>query len=488
MNDPAIPPPGDAGGKLSSASPAPSAGLFQPFDSKPWGKAEWNSLITSIGQHNVIPVIGPELLTIELNGQRVPLYNHLAERLAERLELTAPSPGPAALYEVVGDYQRRGQPPSNLLPELCEIMSQLKPKSPPVLRHLAEISGFKLFMSTTPDHLLEDTLSIVRFRGRPNIVTSLEYSLNNKAEDLPQTDEELKNLDNLSPPVVYHPFGKLAATPNSCVLTEEDLLEFFYSFQRAEQRVPKLLAALRDRQLLFLGSTWSDWFVRFFLGNVRHDRFSRKEQMDYVVGAGVAAEKTLVTFLQEFAKTTRLAARDPVAFVSALRDRWLERYPAGPAEPVPLPAKIGLRSLFISYAREDEKEVEQLRADLEAAGLDVWFDRKRLKSGDDWKHKITENVRSCLFFLPVVSRQTEAALSDRFFREEWTQASERVRRDAESYKFILPIKLDEGPHKEVPKNFDLKNWTFLPGGKATQDFLAQIKALVAERTAERHGR
>ena len=266
------------------------------------------------------------------------------------------------------------------------------------------------------------------------------------------------------------------------------MLEFFYSFQRAEQRVPKLLAALRDRQLLFLGSTWSDWFVRFFLRNVRHDRFSRKEQMDYVVGAGVAAEKTLVTFLQEFAKTTRLAARDPVAFVSALRDRWLERYPAGPAEPVPLPAKIGLRSLFISYAREDEKEVEQLRADLEAAGLDVWFDRKRLKSGDDWKHKITENVRSCLFFLPVVSRQTEAALSDRFFREEWTQASERVRRDAESYKFILPIKLDEGPHKEVPKNFDLKNWTFLPGGKATQDFLAQIKALVAERTAERHGR
>ena len=97
-------------------------------------------------------------------------------------------------------------------------------------------------------------------------------------------------------------------------------------------------------------------------------------------------------------------------------------------------------------------------------------------------------MRSCLFFLPVVSRQTEAALSDRFFREEWTQASERVRRDAESYKFILPIKLDEGPHKEVPKNFDLKNWTFLPGGKATQDFLAQIKALVAERTAERHGR
>jgi TIR domain-containing protein/SIR2-like protein len=468
-------------------SPNPQPEHAEPFDSKPWGKAEWNSLITSIAQHNVIPVIGPELLTIELDGQRLLLYDHLAERLADQLDLPAPSRGPAALYQVVGEFQRRGQPPSSLLPSLNEIMSQLKPESPPVLRHLAEISGFKLFISTTPDHLLEHALSVVRFRGRPNIVTSLEYSLNNKAEDLPQTDEELKYLGNLSPPVVYHAFGKLANTPNSCVLTEEDLLEFFYSFQRSEQRVPKLLSALRDRQLLFLGSTWSDWVVRFFLRNIRRDRFSKKEQMDYVVGKGVAEEKTLVTFLQEFAKTTRLAARDPGAFVSALRQQWLERYPAGPAEPVPLPAKIGLRSLFISYAREDEKEVEQLRAGLEEAGLEVWFDRKQLMSGDDWKYKITENVRSCLFFLPVVSRQTEAALSDRFFREEWTQASERVRRDAKSYKFILPIKLDEGPHKEVPENFDMKNWTFLPGGKVTPDFLSQIKAWVAERTAERHG-
>lgn len=463
-----------------------SAGSFQAFDSKPWGKTEWNSLITNISQYNLIPVIGPELLTIEVDGEEVPLYQHLAGRLAERFELTAPSPGPAALHEMLCDYKRHGYAPSSLLPDLCEIMDELKPQPPQVLRHLAEISGFKLFIITTPDHLLEDALSAVRFGGR-DVVTSLEYSLN-MAEDLPQTDEELKRLDNLSPPVVYHPFGKLASTPNSCVLTEEDLLEFFYHFQRAEQRVPKLLAALRDRQLLFLGASWSDWFVRFFLRNARRDRFTKKEQMDYVVGAGMANEKTLVAFLQVFANTTRLPARDPAAFVSALRDRWLERYPAGPAEPVPLPAKIGSRSLFLSYAREDQKEVEQLRADLEAAGLEVWFDRKQLTSGADWEHKISENVRSSFFFLPIISRQTEAALSDRFFREEWTQASERARRSDDSYEFILPIKLDEGPHTHVPDMFNRKNWTHLPGGKVNPEFLVLIKSLVAQRTAEGHGR
>jgi TIR domain/SIR2-like domain len=485
MNSLTHSPEAEAGTSSLSRGFAAGAVVFQPLDSKPWGKAEWNSLITSISQHNVIPVIGPELLTMDVNGRRVPLYQHVAERLAERLELPVPSAGAAALYEVVCRYKRLGHAPSNLLPDLCEIMVQLKPQPPPALRHLAEIRGFKLFVSTTPDRLLDEAISAVRFRGR-NIVTSLEYSLN-LAEDLPQTDEELKSLGNLSPPVVFHPFGKFSVTPNSCVLTEEDLLEFFYHFQKAEQRLPKLLAALRDRQLLFLGATWSDWFARFFLRNAHRDRFTKKDQMDYVVGDCVAAEETLISFLQDFANTTRLPARDPAAFVSALRDRWLERYPPGPPEPIPLPAKIGQSSLFISYAREDAREIEQLRAGLEEAGLEVWFDRQGLTTGADWDQKITENIRTCLFFLPVISQNTEAAVSDRFFREEWTQAAERARRSDESYEFILPIKLDDRPYQKVPRKFCEKNWTLLPGGKVTPEFIAQIKALVEQRTAERDG-
>ena len=235
---------------------------------------------------------------------------------------------------MVCQYKRLGHAPSNLLPDLCEILGQLNPQPSLALRRLAEIRGFKFFVGTTPDGLLEEAIRTVRFRGR-NIVTSLEYSLN-LAEDFPQTEEELKSLGNLSPPVVFHPFGKLSVTPNSFALTEEDLLEFFYNFQRAEQHLPKLLAALRNRQLLFLGATWSDWFVRLFLRKVRRDRFTKKDQMDYVVGDGVAGERKLVNFLRDFANSTRLPGRDPAAFVSVLRERWLERYPPGLPEPIPV--------------------------------------------------------------------------------------------------------------------------------------------------------
>ena len=119
--------------------------------------------------------------------------------------------------------------------------------------------------------------------------------------------------------------------------------------------------------------------------------------------------------------------------------------------------------------------------------MEVWFDKQQLTIGADWQHKITENLRTCLFFIPVISRNTEVAVSDRFFREEWTQAAERARRSADSFEFILPIKLDDGPHQEVPRKFCEKQWTHLPGGRVTPEFIAQIKALVMQRTAERDG-
>ena len=62
MNDPAHLAETQLGASGQPAS-VTSEAAFQSVDSKPWAKAEWNSLITSISQHNVVPVIGPELLT-----------------------------------------------------------------------------------------------------------------------------------------------------------------------------------------------------------------------------------------------------------------------------------------------------------------------------------------------------------------------------------------------------------------------------------------
>ena len=400
--------------------------------------------------------------------------------------MPAPSAGAAALHEVVCHYKRLGHAPANLLPDLCEILGQLNPQPSVALRHLAEIRGFRLFVSTTPDRLLDEAINAVRFRGR-NIVTSLEYSLN-LAEDLPQTDEELKSLGNLSPPVVFHPFGKLSVTPNSFVLTEEDLLEFFYNFQKAEQRLPKLLAALRNRQLLFPR--------RHMVGLV----YSASSSV--MCAATDSRKRIRWTTSSVIASRPR---RSSSAFFGILRTRrdcpratplrssrryanggWNAIRLAGPSQSRFRRRPVHARSSSVMRAKTKR------RSSSSGPGLRkrVWKSgsiSKQLTIGADWQQKITENLRNCVFFLPVISRNTEVAVSDRFFREEWTQAAERARRSDDSFEFILPIKLDDGPHQKVPRKFDEKNWTHLPGGKVTQEFIAQIKGLVTQRTAERDG-
>ncbi|HEX9710342.1 MAG TPA: hypothetical protein VGB42_10310, partial [Candidatus Thermoplasmatota archaeon] len=45
---------------------------------------DWDELILYVRSRQVIPVVGPELVTVEHEGARVPLTRWLAPRLAEQ--------------------------------------------------------------------------------------------------------------------------------------------------------------------------------------------------------------------------------------------------------------------------------------------------------------------------------------------------------------------------------------------------------------------
>lgn len=49
--------------------------------------------------------------------------------------------------------------------------------------------------------------------------------------------------------------------------------------------------------------------------------------------------------------------------------------------------------IFLSYGHDsNEILVNQIKADLEARGHDVWFDKTRIKAGDDWRETITQGL------------------------------------------------------------------------------------------------
>jgi hypothetical protein len=59
--------------------------------------------------------------------------------------------------------------------------------------------------------------------------------------------------------------------------------------------------------------------------------------------------------------------------------------------------------VFISYSRRDLSFVEQLAADLKAAGFDVWYDLSGLGGGARWRIEIEKAIRESQYVIVVLS-------------------------------------------------------------------------------------
>ena len=138
-------------------------------------------------------------------------------------------------------------------------------------------------------------------------------------------------------------------------------------------------------------------------------------------------------------------------------------------------------SVFLSYASQDAPAVKKLRDALDAAGIEVWFDQRHLEGGDDFDKEIKKNIRACSLFVPIISANTEAR-HEGYFRLEWNLAVERAKLIAETIPFILPVAIDGVADQSalVPERFLQVQWTRLPGGNATPEFIERMVRLIRD--------
>jgi TolB-like protein/Tfp pilus assembly protein PilF len=142
------------------------------------------------------------------------------------------------------------------------------------------------------------------------------------------------------------------------------------------------------------------------------------------------------------------------------------------------------RAVFLSYASEDAPAAQRIADGLRAAGIEVWFDREELRGGDAWDQKIRREIHECALFIPVVSANTTSR-REGYFRLEWDLADQRSHRMARDQAFIVPVCLDATPGAgtDVPESFHRVQWTRLPGGEASPDFVARIKRLLSPESS-----
>ncbi|MBI5771027.1 MAG: toll/interleukin-1 receptor domain-containing protein [Verrucomicrobia bacterium] len=455
----------------------------------------WDDLLEYIDERKVIPIVGAELLTVpDGAGGEIPLQRLLALKLAERFRIPADDcTGDDALHQVVCRYLQRGGRREEVYPRLRNLMKELAPPVPEPIRQLARIRHFDLFVTTTFDSLLAQALDEERHGGAPR-TASLAYAPNHN-QDLPP------DARRSAAPTVFHLLGRLSASPDY-VITEEDTLEFFTSMQTESKRPAVLFDELRSSHLLLIGNTFPDWLTRFFIRIAKNGRLSlQREELEIVADRRTHQDPGLVLFLKNFSYRTQIFEEGNAAdFVRELAARYAEKHPspvaasASESKPVtssasaPTTEEMKPGAVFLSYASQDAGPVKKIRDALETAGIEVWFDQRRLESGDDFDQQIKKNIRSCSLFLPVISGNTEAR-HEGYFRLEWALAVERAKLIAETIPFILPIAIDPVPDQGalVPERFLQVQWTRLPGGEATPEFVERMVRLIRDYRKRERG-
>jgi hypothetical protein len=143
-------------------------------------------------------------------------------------------------------------------------------------------------------------------------------------------------------------------------------------------------------------------------------------------------------------------------------------------------------SVFLSYASADRAAARALRDTLAAAGLEVWLDEEELAGGEAWDAKIRNQIRTCTYFMPVISATTEKR-REGYFRREWRLAVERTLDQADDVMFLVPVVIDDTRDHgaRVPEKFLTVQWLRTPGGATTPE-LEQLAAKLASGDTHQH--
>lgn len=453
-------------------------------------KRFWNALLPRIQAGRVVPVVGQDLLTVNGTEPARPLRTWLVDKVAEDTGVENRA-GVETLNGLVCRYLEEHRGGLDEIYISIHKVLQANPVPPPAaLVQLAEITAFKLYVSTTFDTLLLDAVTQARCAGRtpPH---ALAYALNAVVEDLPAT------LENLDRPVVYQLLGRVSPIKDTYAVTDEDVLEFIHNLQNPDTRPPRLFEALSKYDLLLIGNRFPDWLYRFFLRTVKSKErlWSVRDKTGFVADADGPDHSDYEQFLRYFSENTLVySAGGAVQFVNELRQRW--QPPAIPPSTTARAADASAdamprRAVFLSYASEDRAIVAALKTKLDGAGVDAWFDRVELHGGDSWAVKLMTNIDACSLFVPIISR---SVLQDgpREFRNEWERALEVQKRwprqaDGSAARFILPVVIDDTSMQAegVGAYFGALQAVTLPKGEATQEFVDLVTQLF--RKAQKSG-
>lgn len=393
--------------------------------------AKWETLIEQIIAGNVIPVIGPEILVDNCN-----VHNLVIDAIARQRGITSK---PASFSQLIYDEHFSKHDRENIYSWLHQICSTNRLAPSGLLKRLLSIKYFPFVITTSFFPTVEYAMKEI-WEGRS--VKTMVFS-NNPATTLQAGVGDLRSEEDASSPTVYYMFGKHCQSAHRFVVTDTDMLCFCKSWLSNDTRPKVLSNVLRKKYLLVLGNNYSDWLFRFiwFSMNQNDDIASPFTSVQGMM-VNNDPDEGLIAFLNRLQTFTQ---SDPEAVIDTIERKLEAKKQEIEAHRFDHP-KVGC-DVFISYSRTDQKVADRLYEVLTARGLNVWYDKFKLKSGADWMAQIERAIESSKFFVPVFSENVlNEGNSYHVYRKEWKIAAELA--DGYERSFIIPL---------AEKGFDFYN-------------------------------
>lgn len=438
---------------------------------------DWDKLINLVLEGCVVPVIGPELLTFRKDNLEEPLYTLWGRRLAEQAGLTIPELGPTPkLHEVANELSQK-QSANDLAYEIDNIIRRKPWPIPEALRKLAAISSFRLYITTTIDHMLKVALEDAR-GGRTDSREGPRQTIEeimfmpggSKSEiDLPA------DFGDSDIPTLFYLFGACGNTPGTFAGTEDDLIEFSWSLLDKMQSPEQLYEYLKAKTVLLLGCDFPDWLGRFFIRALERGPHEERVNVYYV---SARCDAGFAHYLKRRHGHV-LTQQSPVTFVGELHQRWESHYkPEGNHEVQERRRRFKSGAVFLSYTAEDRQVVREIRDQLEAARIDTWMDESKLEPGDEFGQVIHANVQNASFFVAIVSKSLESVgPRGRFVLREWKWAEDASEARRKGDKFLQVVVIDDTPLGASFVNPPYRNveWVRLRDGRLPPEFIDLLR-------------
>lgn len=400
----------------------------------------WDKLIQQIIDGNVIPVIGADLLIDNSSNLHKVIIDGLAKNFGVNKQINSFS---ELIY--TPEYKNKFNfKLDNIYYQVDKIFAAKRFPASERLRRLLSIRQFPFIITTsfTPvieqamQNIWKDELRVMRFNNNPS------------------ENSDIKNGADLRKPTIYYMFGKVGAGAHKYVLTDIDLLDFVSSWLSNDNKArPKNLCnELKDKYLLMLGNTYSDWLFRFIWYSMR------KPDLGHGMLAYDTLDESLINFLERTETFTKQNTSDVIEQILVRLDKKLKENEATkfnkPEENM---------DVFISYSRSDTQVAEQLYKALTAQGKRVWYDKYNLTDGGLFMDEIRKAIKTAKYFVPILTPNIEKEKREsHVYRNEWDTAIEVAISMGRTYIIPLADSNFDFYKAAIPERMQQHNAIFYP--------------------------